>query len=70
MGGNMGTDYTPRPKVAAGAGIGTPLGVVVVWVLGMFIEVPDLVAGAMGALCVAIVAYMWRDDTYVAKDKL
>lgn len=66
----MGTDYTPRPKVAAGAGIGAPLGIIIVWVLSMFVTVPPEVSGAIGALTVGFIAYMWPDKSFISRNRI
>lgn len=66
------TDETPAPNAAAiaapspstlvGAGIGTPLAVIVVWAIETFTHatVPGVVAAAFGALLSALVGYFPR----------
>ena len=53
---------TPSPSTLVGAGLGTPLAVVVVWSIETFahVTVPGMVAAAFGALLSALVGYFPR----------
>ena len=52
----------PSPSTLVGAGIGTPLAVVVVWAIETYAHtpVPGMVAAAFGALLSALVGYFPR----------
>lgn len=58
MGRTWAKASSVHPKVAAGGAIGTPLGVVLVWVLGQFgVEMPAEVAAALGTVVGAVVGW-------------
>lgn len=52
----------PSPSTMIGAGLGTPLAVIVVWGVESFahVTVPGMVAAALGALLSALVGYFPR----------
>lgn len=53
---------TPSPSTLVGAGLGTPLAVVIVWAVETYTHatVPGMVAAAMGALLSALIGYFPR----------
>ncbi len=58
----MTNSTKPTKKVAAAGAIGTPLAVVLVWLLSQFdVNMPDAVAASAGALLAAAVGY-WKKD--------
>ena len=53
----MGTEK----KLAVGAGIGTPISVMFIYVLGLFgLEVPPAVVGAITGFATTALAYWWK----------
>ena len=56
------TGSMPSPSTLVGAGLGTPLAVIVVWVIETYshVTVPGMVAAALGALLSALVGYFPR----------
>jgi hypothetical protein len=56
------TISAPSPSTLIGAGLGTPLAVVVVWAIETYTHatVPGVVAAAFGALLSALVGYFPR----------
>ena len=56
------TGSMPSPSTLVGAGLGTPLAVIVVWGVESFahVTVPGMVAAAIGALLSALVGYFPR----------
>lgn len=59
---NAATIAAPSPSTLVGAGIGTPLAVVIVWTVETYTHttVPGMVAAALGALLSALVGYFPR----------
>lgn len=59
-----GTDWTPRPKIAA-AGTAGALAVIALWIAHRFagLEVPEDVAGAVVALLAVGTGYLKKDAT-------
>jgi hypothetical protein len=49
----------PRPKILAGALIGGPAAIVILWLIPG--EEPAAVAGAITTLCSAVAGYFWPD---------
>jgi len=56
----------PSPKIAAAGAIGTPLGLVVVWLAGALgADMPAEVGAAIGALLAAAVGYLKSNRGYL-----
>ena len=56
----------PRPKIIAAAAIGTPVAVLIAWLLSLWdIDMPAEVGAALGALVAAVVGYLKREETSI-----
>jgi Na+/H+ antiporter NhaA len=56
------TTYVPTRKIAAAAGIGLPLAVLIAWVLSLYeIKMPVEVAAALGSLLSSVIGYFVPD---------
>lgn len=57
------TNWAPRPKVATGGAVGTPLAIVLVWIAGQVgLELNIEVALAMAGLLIVIVGYITPEE--------
>lgn len=59
----MATLTVPSRKVGAGAVIGIPVGIVLVWLLSTYggAQIPDVVSAAIGSICSFVASYFVRD---------